>query len=108
MKEYKEHFRGDTLKFDLAIIYENETPYTFQKGDIIRVGIKKEDSKNINVLKRIEIGEPVEEITVVISTTEMKKAEYGKSILEIELTTADGEVYTVRREYLDILEDILK
>lgn len=101
-------FRGDTFKFDFTANLEDGTIYEFQKGDILKAGIKQKLSNSkCSLHKRIEIEEPTKTVRIVFSHEEMKKCCEGEKILEVELTDTQGNVYTLTQEKIKIVGDVI-
>lgn len=103
-----EIYRGDTLTFDFDTTLDDGTLYEFQKGDILKVGIKEKIiNPKCSLQKSIEILSPTTTVTIEFTHDEMKKCCLGTKILEIELTTATGKVYTLNQEEITILGDVI-
>lgn len=101
-------FRGDTFKFNFNSALEDGTPYKFQPGDLIKVGIKTRLSNpRCAVLKTITIEEETDLIKVIFPHEETKKWCEGDKILEVELTDTQGNVYTVLQEKMTIVGDVI-
>lgn len=103
-----ELYRGDNLIFDFDTTLEDGTLYEFQKGDILKVGIKgKITNPKCALQKIIEIFEPTTTLTIEFTHEETKKWCTGTKILEIELTDTNGRVYTLNQEELTVLGDVI-
>ena len=103
-----EHFRGDTFRFDFTANLEDETIYEFQKGDILKVGIKsKLSNTKCACLKVINIEEATKVVNIVFPHEETKKWCEGEKILEVELTDTQGNVYTLIQEKIKIVGDVI-
>ena len=101
-------YRGDTFKFNFTAKLEDETPYKFQPGDLIKVGIKARlTNPRCAVLKPIIIEEEKDSVQVVFSHDETKKWCEGDKILEVELTDTQGNVYTILQEKITIVGDVI-
>lgn len=102
-----EIFRGDTLKFDFTATLDKK-PYSFKKGDVLKVGIKESLKRpKCGLLKRIDINEDTESVRICFSHEEMKKVCEGDKILEVELTTTNKEVLTIYQEKIKIKGDVI-
>ena len=101
-------FRGDTLKFDFTAETEDGSLYTFEVGDIVKVGIKdKLTNTNYVLFKKINIEEETDTLHINFSHEEMKKCCEGDKLLEIELTKTNGDVITLCQEKITIVGDII-
>jgi hypothetical protein len=100
-------FRGDTFKVDITATLDEE-PYWFKKGDILKVGIKEKLSNSkCGLYKKIDIDKDIESVRVCFTDKEMKKVCEGEKILEAELTTAEGEVFTIYQDKIKIKGDVI-
>ena len=101
-------YRGDTFKFDIAAELEEGIPYTFQKGDIIKVGMKASLAQSkCNLFKKIVVEEATDTIPVAFSHEEMMKCCEGIKLLEAELTDTEGNVKTLFQEKVKIVGDLI-
>lgn len=101
-------YRGDTFKFDFTANLEDETPYVFQPGDILKIGIKERiTNPKCAVLKTITIEEPKENVHIEFPHEETKHWCEGDKILEVELTDTQGNVYTLTQEKLTVKGDVI-
>lgn len=82
--------RGDTLRLNITLTNNGEA-YEPTSGDTIRFAMKKSISDTECLfLKDI----PVSTMTMELTASETKTLPKGKYVYDIELTTADGDVYT--------------
>lgn len=84
--------RGDTARLTVDIdndIDSNE--YIIQEEDTLTLTIKKNISDTVPVLQKINKGSNVFHIT----PSDTSQLDFGSYKYDIELTTADGDVYTV-------------
>lgn len=103
-----EHFRGDTFRFNFYATLEDGTNYVFQKGDIIKVGIKQKLANSKCFLyRKIVIEEPTSEIPITFTHEEMKRTCEGDKLLEVEWTDKYGNVATLYQEKLTIVGDVI-
>lgn len=101
-------FRGDTFKFDFTANLEDDTPYIFQPGDILKIGIKEKiTNPKCAALKTIRIEEVKETVNIIFSHEETKHWCEGDKILEVELTDTQGNVYTLTQEKLTVKGDVI-
>lgn len=100
--------RGDTVVIDLALNFEDGTPYVPSEGDSIRFAVKKTyDDEEVLIMKDI----PIESLQLRIDPEDTKPLSMGtrRGIYkyDIQLTKADGTVETViPRATLVILEEV--
>lgn len=103
-----EIYRGDTFKFDFTASLEDGTEYEFQKGDVLKIGIKEKlTNSRYSYYKKIKIEDAKKTIKFVFSHEETKKFCEGDKILEIELTDNQGNVYTLNQEKITIVGDVI-
>lgn len=82
--------KGDSVGFDVDLINADGTVYKMQSGDVLTFTAKK----------IVYDSEPLIQITstspkIFISPETTKTIEFGKYCYDIELTTVNGNVYTV-------------
>jgi uncharacterized membrane protein YkoI len=82
--------RGDTARFTVAI-NNNGQPYTVQEDDVITLTVKAtyEDTKAL-IEKKIT-GDDL----IHIKPIDTKGLDFGRYVYDVQLTTADGDNYTV-------------
>lgn len=103
-----EIYRGDTFRFNVTASLEDGTEYEFQKGDILKIGIKEKlTNSRYSYYKKIVIEEAEKTIKFVFSHEETKKFCEGNKILEVELTDNQGNVYTIIQETIKIVGDVI-
>ena len=101
-------YRGDTFKFDFNATLEDGTPYIFQVGDILRVGIKaKLTNPRCVLIKEIKIEEETDSVHVIFPSNETKKFCLGDKLIEVELTDTLGNVTTLSQEKLTVIGDVI-
>ena len=79
--------RGDTCYIEVEIIGN----YVIQEGDILHFSVKK------NVKDReqaVHVAFPANTI-LVLNPTDTKDLEFGKYYYDVQLSTIDGEVFTL-------------
>lgn len=83
--------RGDTLKAYVNVTDSEGNKYIPDQGDRIRFAMKKKtaDSEPL-VLKEI----PTNTMLLVLDPEDTKSLDFGNYVYDIELTKANGEVYT--------------
>lgn len=84
--------RGDNAALDVtAYIDDGETPYELQEGDTYTFTVRKIASKTSEIVFSVtSISD-----RIVISHEDTKDAEVGKYSADIQLTTANGDRYTI-------------
>lgn len=88
--------KGDSVAFDVELKNADGTEYTMQSGDKLKLTVKKSVYDNSSVMQASS-GEPKFILKPIITG----KFEPGRYCYDIELNTADGDVYTIvgiRRE----------
>lgn len=101
-------YRGDTFEFDFNAILDDGATYTFQEGDLLKIGVKQKVSNTNYILYReIEILEDTNVVTIIFDHEETKKLCKGDKILEVELTNPLGRVTTLCQEKITVLEDVI-
>lgn len=83
--------RGDTARFTVPIRYETGEPYTVQEGDKFVFAVKM---TGYDVEPRIR-KEFIGGNELKLDPKDTKMLPFGEHKYDVELTTADGEVYTV-------------
>lgn len=97
-----EKFRGDTFIFDLSIKQEDGSNYTFQSGDSVKCGMKKNIGDSNYILEDTKnITESSEEVEFIFNSQTTKTISEGEYILEFTLTT-NGIVNTVYQKAIKI------
>lgn len=101
-------YRGDTFEFDFSSTLTDGSTYIFEKGDLLKFGVKEKPSNSRYLLYReVKIEEETERITVMFTPDETKRCSKGDKILEVELTDKDGKVRTLFQGKLTIMEDLI-
>ena len=97
-------FRGDTIAFTLS------GNRTFEKGDVVRVGIKENSYADEYAipLKTVDVEEDKESLDIVFNYSETETLKPGKYTIEVELTTNSGIRETIMQKDLIIESDVVK
>lgn len=82
--------RGDTARFEIEILNQNEEPYSLQEGDKLVFTVKKNVSTRCVALQKQITGE-----TFTITHDDTKNMAYGEYVYDVQLTQANGDVTTV-------------
>lgn len=91
--------RGDSAYLELNIRSSNG-PYIFQDGDVIALTIKKSvHDENVILQKLARDGE------LKIEPSDTKLLDYGEYVYDIQITTSDGDVFTVISPAKFVLKD---
>lgn len=84
--------RGDTAKITVTIMDSvKSTEYVMNEHDILTISIKKSIKDADYSLQKASEGTN----TFKIDPSDTKNLDFGKYIYDIQLTTDEGEVYTV-------------
>lgn len=82
--------RGDTLPIKILITDQNKDPYELQEGDILYFTVKKSISTSEIVFqKRLQTNK------FNIEHDDTAGIAYGKYVYDVQLTLADGTVWTI-------------
>lgn len=83
--------QGNTAVMDVVIRNSDGTEYEMQVGDIARLTVKKSVYDTEPLLQKI-----VTEGAVHFEPTDTANISFGTYVYDIELTQADGKVFTVQ------------
>ena len=88
--------RGDTARLSLTIQDElTGDGYSPVAGDVIRLTIRKSVYATDKIMeKELELSEG-DEINFTFAPEDTQALDYGTFVYDVELTTADGDVYTI-------------
>ena len=102
-------FRGDTFTFDFSANFNNGTPYIFQAGDVLKVGLKSKITNEEYLLYQEKVIEDdIQTVTFSFSHDEtMDLPTKDSSILEVELTDTSGKVSTLYQNAIEIVGDVI-
>lgn len=105
----KEIYRGDTFEFDFSAELETGEQYTFENGEKLRAGLKRDtlESSKYLLYQLKEISENTTEVHFEFASSETKELTTGDKILEVELTTANGKVMTIYQDKIKVKGDVL-
>lgn len=84
--------RGDTARFEVGVKNEvDDSEYELEDGDILRFTVKKSsEDENSLIQKKITSG-----TLIHIEPEDTKSLPCGKYTYDVELTTKNGDVYTI-------------
>ena len=83
--------RGDTARLTVSIADDAGEPYTMQEGDILTMTVKKNITDAEPCIQKTASGSN----TFHIKPTDTASLAFGKYKYDVQLTTLDGDVYTV-------------
>lgn len=88
--------RGDTKKFYLSVIYGQDcVPYEVETGDIFRFTVKKYLYDHDPLISKEIIVEDPESTMLELAPEDTKDLLFGEYHYNLELTTTEGDVYTI-------------
>lgn len=98
--------RGDTAFLEVDL-YKDKEVYVLQDGDVVRFAIKK-DTKDENCLIRKELTKDADgNLVLEIEPSDTKTLPFNLEYkYDIELTTAQGKVYTFLKGELYLDEEV--
>lgn len=84
--------RGDTARFSIDITNDiSESDYTFSKDDILNFTVKKRVKDEEPLIKKTSVGTTL----FYIKPEDTNSMTFGKYVYDVQLTTVDGDVYTI-------------
>lgn len=83
--------RGDSAEFAITIRNTKGGNYILKDDDTLRLTVKKSINDSNFVLQKVLVGSD----TFKLSPADTKGLNFATYIYDVELTTADGDVYTV-------------
>ena len=97
--------RGDTARFTVAVTNDEGKAYEIQEGDTLTLSVKKEVTDTEYALQKKIIGDN----TFHIEPKDTAELECGKYKYDVQIDTADGEVYTVIEPTLfELLQEVTR
>lgn len=96
--------RGDTLYAYISITDPEGNPYTPTQGDSIRFAMKsKYTDPQVLLVKDI----PIDSMQLKLESADTSDLNFGKYVYDIELTKANGDVYTfITKANLVLTEEV--
>lgn len=82
--------RGDSAYFNIEILCEDGTKYYREPGDKLVFTVKRSYNSDYEYIQK-----EIPELALILSGDDTRELDYGNYWYDIELTTADGGVYTV-------------
>lgn len=82
--------RGDSGYFNIDITLQDGTKYVRQEGDKLVFTVKRSYNSEYEYIQK-----EIPELALEITCTDTQELDYGNYWYDIQLTTADGAVYTV-------------
>lgn len=83
--------RGDTAKLTVNITDDEKQPYSVQNDDVLTLTVKKDVKDTEGLIEKKITGSD----TFHIEPKDTAELDFGKYKYDVQLNTADGEVYTV-------------
>ncbi len=83
--------RGDTARLTVNITNDSGEAYEIQNGDELTLSLKKTVKDDETVMSKTIKGSD----TFHIEPKDTSDLKFGKYIYDVQLTTSDGDVYTV-------------
>lgn len=83
--------RGDTAKLTVAITDDAGQPYTVQEDDVVTLTVKKNYEDEVPLIEKKVTGSA----DFHIEPADTKELAFDKYKYDVQVTTADGENYTV-------------
>lgn len=84
--------RGDTARFSIDITNDiTESDYTFSKDDTLKFTVKKRVKDEASLISKTSIGTTL----FHIKPEDTNGMAFGKYVYDVQLSTADGDVYTI-------------
>lgn len=82
--------RGDSAYLTVVVKKENKF-YQAQEGDVLHFSVKKDvTDKDYIIHKEFEVGN-----SIVINPEDTKEQDFGKYVYDVQLSTANGDVFTI-------------
>ena len=83
--------RGDTARLTVDITDSEGRAYEVKETDMLTLAVKKNYEDDLPLIKKVIIG-----INIFhIAPEETKRLDFGKYKYDVQLTTADGDNYTI-------------
>lgn len=96
--------RGDTLRVKIDLTNDDGSPYVPQEGDSIRFAMKK---KITDPQITLQVDVPIDTMMLVINPSDTKSLDFGSYIYDMEITKANGDVYTfITKAQFNITEEV--
>lgn len=83
--------RGDTAKLTVSVTVNDGQPYTVANDDILTLTVKQNYEDEVPVIEKKVTGDT----TFHIEPKDTKSLAFGKYKYDVQVTTSDGENYTV-------------
>ena len=84
--------RGDTARFEIDIVNMiDNSAYTIADDDILRFSVKRSTNDKDFVIHKELQGQNI----VYINPDDTNSLSFGKYVYDVEVTTSNGDVYTV-------------
>lgn len=83
--------RGDTAYLTVPIQIATGEEYSMQNGDTLTMSVKKSIKDETYAFQKISVGEN----TIHIEPADTEQLAFGKYKYDLQLTTTDGDIYTL-------------
>lgn len=83
--------RGDTARLTVSVADSDGQPYTVANDDILTLTVKQNYDDEVPVIEKVVTGGT----TFHIEPKDTKGLAFGKYKYDVQVTTSDGENYTV-------------
>lgn len=82
--------RGDSAYFEIELTDEDDYKYALEQGDFLTLTVKQNPRCADKLLQK-----KLEDTNVRIAPKDTQTMSFGSYCYDVQLTTADGDVYTV-------------
>ena len=83
--------RGDTARLTVSVADSDGQPYTVKNDDVLTLTVKQNYEDETPLIEKVVTGDT----TFHIEPNDTKSLAFGKYKYDVQLTTADGDNYTV-------------
>lgn len=84
--------RGDTARFSVGILNEiSESNYSIKNDDRLTFTVKKKVKDEVSLIQKTITGSTL----FHIKPEDTSGLSFGKYVYDVQLTTSDGDVYTI-------------
>ena len=84
--------RGDSLYCTVHLVDDDGNEYVPEEGARLRFAVKKDYSDNVKLIEK-EI--PTDTMVLYLTPADTKELPFGRYVFDVEITLADGDVFTV-------------
>ena len=83
--------RGDTARLSIALQNNEGEDYELSSKDVLRFTIKKSANNKEFLVQKVNVGDPL----FHIEPEDTQSLKYGSYVYDVEITTSEGDVYTI-------------